>query len=45
MGVALVLTILFMAEGPNYLYGKKKIDRCLASLKYIAKINGTMEDY
>ena len=45
MGATLLLSIFLMAEGPNYLYGKKKIDRCLKSLKWIARVNGTMEDY
>ncbi len=45
MGITLVLCIIFMVEGPNYLYNKKQIDRCLDSMRFIAKMNGTMEDY
>lgn len=45
MVITLVVALIFMVEGPNYLYNKKQIDRCLDSLKFIAKMNGTMEDY
>lgn len=45
MSITLVFSMIFMVEGPNYLYNKKQIDRCLDSLRFIAKMNGTMEDY
>lgn len=42
MGITLIFSIFFLAEGPNYLYNKKDIDGCLVSLKFIAKMNGTL---
>lgn len=45
MIATLIFSGLFLVEGPGYLYRKKEIDRCLESLKFIARVNGTLEKF
>ena len=45
MVLVCVVSALYLVEGPNYLYRKHKIEQCRRSLRFIARINGTTEEY
>ena len=37
-----VVTLLFLVEGPNFLYAQNRIPQCLDSLRFIASVNGQL---
>ncbi len=45
MVITFFLTLFLLVEGPYFLYRNNRIEECLASLKFIATVNGTLDKF